>query len=577
MSKNNEEKKDLLTGGDLVIKCLQAEGARYIFGIVGGELLPIYDAIYRWGREENIDTIMFRHEQGAAHAADAWSRVMKTPGICIGTVGPGAAHLVPGAMAAWADNIPMIIIAPAKMEVLDDKFSMQSGVDQIALFKPITKFQKKVRHTDDIPEAIRKAYRQAMGGRPGPVFIEISKEALYGKTDTKFDFLQPENYRCTGRSGADPELINKAVDLLIKAEKPLLISGGGVANAEAWDEVQELSDYLKIPAMTTIMGTGTISSDKETFIGVTLNAPAAQNAVRGSDVVLALGCKFSYTVGYGAAPLWNDTIKTIQVDIDPAILGRARRVDIPILGDCKLVLRQILEEVKKRTSKKEPTEWLKMLQKVRKNNIEMINKRAMKPKTPMLPETYLKNVLENLDANSIIIIDGGDIALFATLQLDFYKPRPPKSLVISIGMGHLGTCIPYAIGAKLAHPDRQVATICGDGSFLFNVQELETAVRLNTPFICCIANNSAWGMIKSNQKFNFGKRFIDTDLDSSTNYAEIAKGFGCYGERITDPNEIGPAIKRANESKKPAVLDIVIAYKVPEIRKLLMQLGINLS
>ncbi|MFX0137452.1 MAG: thiamine pyrophosphate-binding protein, partial [Candidatus Hodarchaeota archaeon] len=182
MSKEKDEKKELLTGGELVVKCLQAEGVRYIFGLVGGELLTIYDAIYRWGREEGIDTIMFRHEQGAAHAADSWSRVTNIPGVCMGTVGPGATHMVPAVAAANSDNIPLIVIAPSKLEALDDKFAFQSGLDQISLFRPITKYQIKVRDVDKIPAAIRKAYRQDLGGRPGPVFIEITKDALYAET-----------------------------------------------------------------------------------------------------------------------------------------------------------------------------------------------------------------------------------------------------------------------------------------------------------------------------------------------------------------------------------------------------------
>ncbi|NVM02992.1 MAG: thiamine pyrophosphate-binding protein [Candidatus Helarchaeota archaeon] len=579
MSNENlkENEKQLLVGGDLVVKSLQAEGIRYIFGLVGGELLTIYDAVYRWGREENINTIMFRHEQAAAHAADAWSRVSDAPGVCMGTVGPGATHMVPAVAAANSDNIPMIVIAPSKMEDLDDKFSFQSGLDQISLFRPITKYQKKVRKAKDIPDAIRKAFRQALGGRPGPVFLEITKDALYEKTDRPIEILSPECYRCTGKSGADPALIQTAVDLLLDSQNPVLIAGGGVINAEAWAELQELSDYLKIPALTTIMGIGSISSDKDTFLGITLNAPAAQSAIQEADLALACGSKLSYTVAYGMPPLWKKHTKIIQIDIDPTILGRARKVDLPILGDCKLVLEQILEEVKKRTGKRETSEWVKSLINVRKKNIETINKRALKPKTPMRPETFLKNVLENLDKDAIIVLDGGDISLYSTLQLDFYKPRPPKSTLMSAGMGHLGTCIPYAIGCKLAQPEKQVAIICGDGSFLFNVQELETAVRINTPFLCFIANNSAWGMIKTNQKFNFGKRFIDTDLDMKTNYAEIAKGFGCFAERITDPNEIKPAIQRGIESNLPCVFDIVIAYMVPEIRKVLLQLGINLA
>ncbi|MFX0137480.1 MAG: thiamine pyrophosphate-binding protein [Candidatus Hodarchaeota archaeon] len=370
--------------------------------------------------------------------------------------------------------------------------------------------------------------------------------------------------------------MKQAVDLLLNAKRPVLIAGGGVINAKAWAEFQELSEYLKIPAFTTMMGIGAISSNKETFLGITLNAPPVFSAIQETDLVMAFGSKFSYTVGYGSAPIWRDDIITIQIDIDPTMIGVNRKIDLPIVGDCKAVLKQILEEVKKRIGEIKASEWMQKLAKIRKNNIESINKRALKIKTPMRPETFLKNVLENLDKDAIIILDGGDIVFHTLSQIDFYNPRPPKTTMFSAGMGHLGTSIPYAIGAKLAHPDKQVVTIVGDGSFLFNIQELETAIRLNTPFLCFIANNSAWGMIKGNQKINFDKRFIDTDLDPKTNYANIAKGFGCYGDRITDPNEINPAIKRAIDSNLPAVLDIIIEFKIPEIRKLLMQLGIQL-
>lgn len=574
--KNIETEKNLLSGGDLLVKSLLSEGVRYLFGLPGGELLTMYDAIYQWGREENIDTIMFRHEQAAAHAADAWARVTGAPGVCFGTVGPGAAHLVPGVLPAYGDNIPIIIIAPSKMESLDDKFSLQSGLDQISLFKPITKYQKKVREVEKIPDAVHDAFREALSGRPRPVFLEITKDALYTKTNKKFDFLSPELYRFPGKCGAEPILVQKAVDLLLSVEKPMVIAGGGVNIAGAWEEFQELSDYLKIPACTTFMGIGAISSDKETFLGITVNAPAVQSALQETDLVLAFGCKFSYTLAYGSPPLWKNNTKIIQVDIDPTIIGRNRKVDLAIVGDCKLVLQQILEELKKRTDKREMGDWLKKLIKIRKNNIEIVNKRALKPNDPMRPETFLKNVLENLDKDAIIVLDGGDIVLFALLQLDFYKPRPPRTTLNSIGMGHLGTGIPYAIGAKLAYPEKQVAIICGDGSFLFNVQELETAVRNNIPFLCFIANNSAWGMIKTNQQFNFQKRYIDTDLDPKTNYAEIAKGFGCFSERITDPNELKPAIQRGIDSKLPAIFDVIIAYMVPEIRKMLFQLNVQM-
>ncbi|MHA1783987.1 MAG: thiamine pyrophosphate-binding protein [Candidatus Helarchaeota archaeon] len=573
---DNQEK---LSGGDILIKSLLAENAKYLFGIIGGQMLPMYDAIYNWGREHGIDTIMFRHEQAAAHAADAWSRITGTPGICFGTVGPGLTHLVPGVATAQSDNVPIIAIAPTVARNILDKFSLQDGIDQMNLMKPITKYQKHVENVDEIPSAIQKAFRQATSGRPGPVFLEISKEAFYGEIEQKDlpKISDPEKYRFKGRVAGNPTDIKKTAKMLVESEKPLIVAGGGAMNSEAWKEIQELSEYLQIPAATSVMGIGVISSDHETFIGASMNAPAVQSAAQ-ADLVLALGCKFSYTMAYGGKPLWKQDDQTfIQVDIDPTIIGHNFPVEIPIVGDCKLVVQQILDEVKKLTKKREEkSEWLEYLIKVRKNNMKAINKRAMKDKSPMLPERLLKEVLEFIDKDAIIAVDGGDIALYTLLQVDFYKPRPPRSMAWSICMGHLGTCIPYAIGAKLAKPTKQVVAICGDGSFLFNAQELDTAVRYDLPIIIVIANNHAWGMLKSNQKLNFGKRYIDTDL-KDTNYAEIARGYGCHGERVSDPNEIKPALQRAIDSKKPAVLDIIMAYKVPEIRKLLASIGFAIS
>lgn len=569
-----EEKK---TGGDLLIHALLAENVRYVFGLPGGQMLPMYDAIYTWGREQGIDTIMFRHEQAAAHAADAWARLTGETGVCFGTVGPGLTHLVPGVATAQADNVPLLVLAPTVDEKLLDRFGIQAGIDQVSLMRPITKFQDQVLKVDKVPAAVQKAFRQATTGRPGPVFLEIKKEVYYGTTTKSPEMIEPQNYRFVGQVGGDPDLIKKAAKLLLNAEYPLIIGGGGVIAAGAWEELQELSLHCKIPAMTTLMGAGAISSDKETFIGTTMQSPAAQNAGQ-ADVVLALGCKFSHTLAYGLKPIWNiDKQVLIQVDIDPTMIGHHRKVDVAIVGDCKLVLQQILSEIKAlQPSPIAERDWLKELRRVRANSIESLKKKVMKEKDPMLAERMLKEVLEFIDEDAVIIIDGGDIVLHTIAQIDIYKPRPPRSTIQSVSMGHLGTVIPYAIAARLARPDKQVIGITGDGSFLFNVQELETAVRYKLPFVIIIANNSAWGMIKDNQKLHYKKRYIDTDLPD-VDYAEIAKGFGCYGERIIDPLEIKPALKRAIDSKKPAVLDIINAFKVPELRKLLASLGIDLG
>lgn len=567
------EEKKKINGGDVLIKSLLQEDVKYMFGIPGGQFLAMYDAIYRWGREKGINTILFRHEQTAAHAADAYARVTNKPGVCFGTVGPGALHLVPGVGTAWSDNIPVVAIVPQVNSKYEDSFTLQGNLDQVAMFKPITKYQKTVRKIEEIPDAVHKIFREATGGRPQPVLLEISEDAFLGEIEEdKLPIISSEQYRAYGKPTADSESIKKTLDLLLNAEKPLIVSGGGVSRSEAWNELQELAEYLQIPVVTSIMGIGTISNKSKCLIGATIAGPGLK-AGPESDVILTLGCKFSYTMGHGQEPFWKDSQKMIQVDIDPAIIGRAKPITLGIVADCKVFLKQLLEEVKK-TPKIDKREWMETLAEMRQNSIGNVAKKATKDKIPILPQRVVKDVLEFIDDDGILIIDGGDIAAYTFEQIDFYNTRKPLSTLQAAGMGHLGTSLGYCIGAKLAKPDTQVISISGDGSFLINVQDLETAVRLGLKnLIFCVANNNAWGMIKSGQKLAMGKRFIDVDLPEF-DFAKVAEAFGCYGEIVTDPNEIKPALERAKNSGKPAVLDIKIAFTTPDATKLLLSMGV---
>jgi acetolactate synthase-1/2/3 large subunit len=545
-----------IKGGDVLVKCLLEENVKYIFGITGGQLLTIYDAIYRWGREKGIDTIMFRHEQAAAHAADAWTRITNTPGVCMGTVGPGATHLLPGVATAWADNIPVITLV-AQIHSRDiDRFMYQSGLDQITMFKPITKYQKGVHKIEEIPDAVRKSFREATGGRPRPVLLELQEDALIDEIEEeKISILTKNQYRAIAKPAVDYQLIKESLNLLIKAKNPLIISGGGVARAEAWNELQEFAEYLQIPVITTISGIGTISNQSKCHLGLSLRADRSMGSK--ADVVLSLGNKFSFVMGHGAEPVWNNEQKLIQVDIDPGMIGRNKPVTLGIVGDCKSFLTQILEETKhlKRVEKRE---WLENLIKS-KNQMETTTKKiASNDSVPITPERLVKEVLEFIDEDAILIIDGGNIAGSTFGQLNLYKDRKPLSTLQATGMGHLGTSVPYGIGAKLAKPEKQVVSISGDGSFMINIQDLETAVRLGLKnLIFVVANNNAWGMIKTGQHYAFGKRFIDVDLPDF-DYGKCAESFGCYGESVSDPIEIKNALERAKNSNKPAVIDIKI-------------------
>ncbi|MHA2008158.1 MAG: thiamine pyrophosphate-binding protein [Promethearchaeota archaeon] len=561
-----------INGGDILVKCLLEENVKYMFGIPGGQLLNMYDAIYQWGREKGIDTVMFRHEQAAAHAADAWARVTNTPGVCFGTVGPGALHLVPGIGAAWADNIPVVAIVPQVSIADADKFALQGNLDQISLFKPITKYQKSVRKAEEIPDAVQKTFREATGGRPRPVLLEIYPDAFYQRVnEERIPILSAEQYRALTKPAIPKESVENALNLLVNAKKPLIVSGGGVSRSEAWNELQEFAEYLQIPVVTTTTGIGTISNTSSAFLGTSLS-PASFFATSQADVVLALGTKFSFTLRYGQPPVWNNSQKLIHVDIDPSIIGRNKPITLGIIGDCKLFLEQILQEAKK-NQKAEQTEWLTSLTRNRDSIVTSRKKIASSDDTPIKPERMVKDVYEFMDEDAILIIDGGNIAVYALEQIDFYKPRKPLSTLQAIGMGHLGTSVPYGIAAKLAKPDKQVLSFSGDGSFMINIHDLETAVRLGLKnLIYVVGNNSTWGMIKSEQEFRLKRRYIDVDF-SDFDFARCAEGFGCYGELVTDPNEITPALNRAKNSGKPAVLDIKIQYTTPEFLKLAMTQG----
>jgi len=553
----------IIHGGDVLIKCLLKENVKYMFGIPGGHFLPMYDAIYKWGREQGINTVLFRHEQAAAHAADAYARVTNSPGVCFGTVGPGALHLIPGVGAAWSDNIPVIAIVPQVSSMQEDSFVLQGNLDQITMFKPITKYQKTVRNIEEIPDAVQKIFREVMGGRPQPVLLEIIADAYYQKIEeNKIPIISSEQYRAIAKPTVGDESIKKSVDLLLSAKKPLIVSGGGVQRAEAWTELQELAEYLQIPVITSITGVGSISNQSHCFLGTSIGSATFQ-ATTGTDLILALGTKFSFTLALGKAPVWKNAQKMIQVDIDPSIIGRSKPITIGIVADCKQFLMQILEKVKK-TRKVEKREWLETLLVEKQKKKSIYTKKASKDEIPIVPQRLVKEVFEFMDDDAILINDGGDITYYSVEAINMYKERKPLSTLHAIGMGHLGTSIGYGIGAKLGKPDKQVISISGDGSFMINIQDLETAVRLGLKnLIFVVGNNACWGNIKSGQKLAFGKRYIDVDLPGC-DYGKIAESFGCYGEEVTDPNEIKAALERAKNSGKPAVIDVKIKYEIPD-------------
>ncbi len=466
----------------------------------------------------------------------------------------------------------MLVIGAQVGRMFEGTGILQGGLDQVALMKPVTKAQISVEDPYEIPNAVQKAIKIAMSGRRGPVFLELRETALVRKASEEdiSNIKEPKQYRPLYRPSGNPTAIEEAVELLKQSSQPIIVAGGGVIASEAYQELQKLSENYLIPAGTSINGIGSIASDKKTFLGSYLVDNVYRTAAGQADLVLSIGCKWDYSLIYGAPPLWNQDQKIIQVDIDPEEIGKNRPVEVGIVGDAKAVINQLLETMEKKLPKEKVSEWTRWndyLQELRQNDAKIIEKLLKYDKLPMKPERLAYEVLTNIPDDTLLAFDGGDIFVFMMSFINI-KPRPPRSTFYSVSMGHLGVGIPYAIGAKMAHPEKPVICITGDGSFLFNVQELETAVRLKLPIVTIIGNNSAWGMIKSNQKLNYSKRYKDTELPD-TNYAEIAKGFGCYGEEVTDPNEIKSALQRAFASGKPAVLDVKIAFETPPAMKMI--------
>ena len=563
-------KKDL-DGGDLLIKCFLNEGVKYIFGITGGELLRIYDAIYRFGRDEGINTVMVRHEQAGAHAADAYARTTGEIGICMGTVGPGVMHLVPAVASAWADSIPLLVIGAQVGKMFDNKGIIQGCIDQVNVMKPITKFQISVEDPDEIPDAVQKAFKEALSGRRGPVYLEFRETALVrtASEDSLKKIQDPNQYRPMYPIKAKNEDIKRIVNLLKGAEKPLIVAGGGIIASEASEELIKLSTNYMIPAATTVNGIGSISRDKKTFVGSLFTVNAYRTAAANADIILSFGCKWDYTTLFGDTPFWNKNQKIIQVDIDSREIGKNRPVEIGIAADAKTVINQLLVEMENSLPKEKITEWSEWndyLQEYYNDDLKQNNLLLNSEKIPIRPQRLVLEIYTFFPPETIYTIDGGDIMAFSHQYISYFS-RSPRSYLYPTAMGHLGVGLPYAIGAKLAKPDNPVVSITGDGAFLFSAQELDTAVRLNLPIICIISNNSCWGMIKGNQNLNYDKRYCDTDLPP-TDFAEIAKSYGCYAEKVINPGDLRGAFQRAIDSKKPSVIDVEVAHEITPSKKL---------
>jgi acetolactate synthase-1/2/3 large subunit len=545
-------------GADLLVGCLIEENVRFVFGVPGGQLCPILDAIRRLGPDAGLQFIMTRHEQAAAHMADAYARVTGQPGVCLGTVGPGAADLVPGVYAAWADSIPLVVLTAQNQtwKSYPERGSMQS-LDQVSLFGPVTKWGARVTHWQRIPELVQRAFRTAVTGRPRPVHLDLHVDVLVATGDEASLLLAPAppaRYRPGQGPTAQPDLVEAAAQMLVQAERPLIHPGGGVLRAGAWDEVRELAEYLSAPVTTSQGARGVLPEDHP--LCLITNSYAALGAQAMADLVLLVGGRLGDLDFWGQPPFWGEpeAQKLVQIDIEPENVGLNRPVDLALVGDAKAVLRDLFESVKRLTAPLPERAEMAEYMAAQETWLAPFRKQAASDKRPIHPLRLVQEVRGFFPREAICVADGGNTTVWAHYLNRIYAPR---SFLWAADSGHLGTALPYAIGAKLARPGHMIYAICGDGAFALNLQELETAARLKLPMVLVIANDRQWGMIKATQLANYDAGYIGVDFDD-VRYDQVAQACGCFGERVEDPNQIAPALERAVASGKPAVLDVLV-------------------
>jgi acetolactate synthase-1/2/3 large subunit len=526
------------TGAEIVVKCLEEEGVKHVFGYPGGAVLYIYDAIFK---QDGFEHILVRHEQAAVHAADAYSRSSDKVGVCLVTSGPGLTNAVTGIATAYMDSIPMVILSGQVPTHAIGQDAFQE-CDTVGITRPCVKHNFLVKDVKDLARVMKEAFYIARTGRPGPVLVDIPKDITIHKT--AFDYSEPVKMRSynpvvKGHQGQ----IKKAVQMILEAERPMIYSGGGVILGDASAELTRLVEWVGAPCTNTLMGLGAFKASDKKFMGMPgmHGTYEANLAMQNCDVLIAVGARFDDRVIGNPKDFASIPRKIIHIDIDPSSISKRVKVDVPIVGNIKDVLVdliQLLEESGKRVDQGKLQGWWEQVEKWRGRKCLDYAKSDELIK----PQFVVEKLWEVTNGDAFVTSDVGQHQMWAAQYYRFDKPR---RWINSGGLGTMGVGLPYAMGVQMANPDAQVACITGEASIQMNIQELSTCFQYHfTPKIVNL-NNRYLGMVRQWQQLDYGSRYSESYMDALPDFVKLVEAYGHIGMQITKPSDVEPALREA--------------------------------